>query len=853
LLDQERLAALAIPLEAIRQTIASSNLNLPGGVLRGQDNQFLIRTLNELDDLDEIENLIVWHVDGASVRLREVAEVRWGAKDREEITRVDGKECIEIAVFKEGDSNTVTTARRVKLDLDEWSTKLPKGHELAVLFDQSRFIEQAVNEVRSAAGIGGLLAIVVLFLFLRDLRSTLIVAVSIPISVIATFLVMYRVDISLNIMSLGGLTLGIGMLVDSSIVVLESIYRKRQDGLGLARAAVEGCTEVGPAVFASTLTSVAVFLPIVFVEGVAGQLFRDQALTVTISLLASLVVAVTMVPMLASVGDASLGRRKIGEPVPKPSELTDDLSREQVQGELKLGVFGRVYDAVLRGVLRWRFVTLLVAIAAFAASIQLAGRLGTELIPELSEGEFFFEVNLPEGSSLEASDRLIQRMEATAGQDERVARHYSTVGSRLVSGGMSLNTRAPNLGQVNVVLANRDDRAQELEVAAALRESFSNIPDLEIKEGRPSYFSLETPVEVIIFGEDLDTLRNQAADLVTSLEEIPGLVDVRSSLEAGNPELQVLFDRDRVSALGLDLRSLSDTLRDRVQGVVPTRFKKLDQQIDIRVRNLESLRSTLQDVRNLVIPGPDGVPTRLLSVAEVKLDRGPAEIHRVEQQRSAVITARAEGESLGVVVERVERVLTDAAKEQSLLTELGGQNREMQTSFQSLQFAIALAIFLVYLVMASTFESLLHPLIVLFTVPLALVGVVGGLLLTNTAISVIVLIGCILLVGIVVNNSIVLIDTVNRLRERGLSKLDAVVRASHLRLRPILMTTLTTILGLLPMAISVGQGAELRTPLAITVASGLFFSTFLTLLVIPAAYMIVPSRAAGDEPEEMIE
>jgi HAE1 family hydrophobic/amphiphilic exporter-1 len=835
-IDQERLAALGIPLQRVRQIVGVSNVNLPGGALRGEDSQYLIRTVNEFDDIDEIADLIVSRNTDGIVRVRDVALVRLGNKEREEITRVNGEECVEIAIYKEGDANTVTVARLLRGHLDEWRDKLPPGYTLTVLFDQSHFIKQSINEVRNAAIIGGILAIIVLFAFLRDVRSTLIIATSIPISVIATFMLMYRLDISLNIMSLGGLTLGIGMLVDNSIVVLESVFRKRQRGLSLAQAAVEGTSEVGPAVAASTLTTVAVFLPIVFVEGVAGQLFKDQALTVTISLLASLVVAVTMIPMLSA-----LGRRagRVGSSAQAANEAP----------AMTLGRFSQGYDQFLRRALRHRWATLAIAFLLFLAAITSLRWMGTELIPTLSEGEFFFEVNMPEGTSLAATDRMMNLLETEAAGHDPIDRYYSTVGSRLIAGGMSLNTKAENLGQINIVMKNRTDDEAEVATVQTLRDRFRDIPDLELKFGRPSYFSLKTPVEVVLYSDNLEDLRSYSLELAQAMSAVPGLVDVRSSLEAGNPELQVVFDRRRLAALGLDMGVLSETLKNRVQGVVPTRFKEEDRQIDIRIRNREGSRSSVADVRNLVLPGPDGQPIRLLSVADVKLDRGPAEIHRLQQQRAAVVTANLKGRSLGSAVRDIEAVMASVALPVGVTTELGGQNREMRVSFASLRFALGLAIFLVYLVMAATFESFVHPFIVLFTIPLALVGVTAGLAATSTTISVIVLIGTIMLVGIVVNNAIVLIDAVNRFRRSGVGKLDAVLRAAHIRLRPILMTTLTTILALLPMAIAWGEGAELRSPLAITVASGLFLSTLLTLVVIPAAYMVVPSRMEReDEP-----
>jgi HAE1 family hydrophobic/amphiphilic exporter-1 len=830
--DQERLAALNIPISRVEQVVGVSNVNLPGGALRGQTNQYLVRTINEFETVEEIGNLIIVQNEAAAVRLRDVAEVKMGVKDREEITRVNGEESVEVAIYKEGDANTVTVARELRENIAEWQGgKLPPAMRMSVLFDQSTFIEQAVKEVRNAALIGGVLAILVLLLFLRDFVATVIIAISIPLSVIATFIAMYRMDVSLNIMSLGGLTLGIGMLVDSSIVVLESIHRARQRGLNAMQAAIEGTTEVGAAVIASTLTTIAVFLPIVFVEGIAGQLFGDQALTVTFSLIASLIVAITVIPMFSAMSSRK-GRASVSD---------------EVQS---LGVVSRLYDRFIQGTVRAPAPVLVLGFALFGASAFGISRHATELIPTLTEGEFFFEVKMPEGTSLPATNAVIQEMESAASEDERLALHYATVGSRVVSGGLSLQTKSENLGQLNLVLAERADEAAEAAVIAGLRDRFVDIPELELELGRPAYFSMKTPIEVIVFGEDLDQLRSWSLLLAERMSAIPGLRDVHSSLEAGNPELQVVFDRDRLASMGLDLGQMSETLRTRVQGSIPTRFKEEDRQIDVRVRNAGVTESSQDDVRHLVLPGPDG-PIRLVSVADVRLDRGPAEIHRVQQQRAAVVSADLQGRSLGSAVVQVEALLASSPPPEGLSVELGGQNEEMQTSFNSIRFAIILAIFLVYLVMASTFESFLHPFLVLFTIPLALVGVYAGLFVTQTTISIIVLIGVIMLVGIVVNNAIVLIDTINRYRRRGMDKTAAIVRAGHVRLRPILMTTLTTVLGLTPMALSWGEGAELRAPLAITVASGLILSTLLTLVIIPAAYKLVPSTVStlGEETE----
>ncbi len=840
-IDQERLAALGIPIEDVRRVIGVSNVNLPGGSLRGADMQYLIRTLNEFDTVEEIGEVIVADRDGAAVRLRDVARVSMGSKEREEITRVDGKECVEIAAFKEGDANTVKVARALRERINQWNEKLPEGEKLAILFDQSHFIEQSIKEVRASALIGGLLAIVVLFFFLREIRSTLIIAMTIPLAVVATFLLMYQLGISLNVMSLGGLSLSIGMMLDNSIVVLESIYRKRKLGVPLARAAVDGTDEVAAAVAASTLTSVAVFLPIVFVEGIAGQLFRDQAVTVSIGQFAALAVGLTAIPMLSALGARV---RKVDV----AGVSTDTMDDDDAHGALSLGRFSRAYDRFVRNAIARKRTTVAVAVLLFAASLAALPLLGRELIPQLTEGEFFFEVRLPQGSSLAATDRVVEELEAAASEDPRVAQSYSRVGSRLVAGGLSLNTVGEHFGQINVVLNNKTDDRVEAEAIETLRQRFGSLPDVTAKFGRPSYFSVKTPVEVILYGEDLEALRDYSLELSRELTTVPGLVDVRSSLEAGNPELHVVFDRDQLAALNLDLGTMSSTLQNRVQGAVPTRFKESDRQIDVRVRNQESDRESIDDVKNLVLPGPNGAPIRLISIADVSMDEGPAEIHRLQQQRAAVVSANLKGRSLGSVVGDIGDAIAANAPPEGISAELGGQNAEMAVSFRSLRFAMMLAIFLVYLVMAATFESFIHPFIVLFSVPLAVIGVVIGLLVTGTDISVMVLIGVILLVGVVVNNAIVLIDAVNRLRRAGLEKTEAVIRAGHIRLRPILMTTLTSVLGLLPMAVAWGEGSELRAPLAITVLFGLSVCTLLTLIVIPAIYVWVPSRVTVEAP-----
>lgn len=837
-LIQGKVAAMGLTPASIGFTLSASNINRPGGSLKSATSNYLVRTLNEYQDVEEIRELTITPSGRPPVKLGDVAEVRRGVKDREEITRVNGQECVVLEVYKEGDANTVMVARGVREALEWLPRELPKDISLSVIFDQSRFILGSIREVRDALFIGGALAIIILLLFIRDFRATLIIATSIPISVIATFVLMYRLDVSLNIMSLGGLALGIGMLVDSSIVVLEAISRKRSQGLGRTRAAIEGAQEVGGAVVASTLTTIAVFFPIVFVEGIAGQLFRDQSLTVTFSLLASLLVSLSLIPMLSSLGG---GNSKETKKAPARG------------GEETLGVFSRAYEGLLRGALKLRWLTVILAATIFAGTMTLVPKLGTELIPPLTEGEFYFEVTMPEGTALPATDQVIRQMEKIAEADPEIARIYATVGTRSVSGGLSLKTKDENLGQLNVVLNNRSDDRVEAAVSERLRQQFERIPNLDAKFGRPSFFSLKTPIELLFFGEDLEQLQGYTLEMKPKIAEIDGIVDVRASLESGNPELNVVFDRERLARLGATIGEVSETLHDRVNGKVVSQFKEGDRLIDIRLRNREIDRDSISDIENVVVAEKEGLPVTLKAVASLKSAHGPSEIHRIQQSRTAILFIDTAGRGLGSIVADIDGVMAANPPPLGIEYTSGGQNKEMAVSFKSMRFALILAVFLVYLVMAATFENLLHPFIILFTIPLALVGVVWGLYLSGLTISVIALIGIIFLAGVVVNNAIVLVDAVNRERRAGTDKLEAIIHACKIRLRPILMTTLTTVLGLLPMAIGFGEGSELRMPLAIVVSAGLTVATLLTLVVIPAVYMIVPSKVSTIEEEIALE
>ncbi len=873
-IDERQLANLGLTAERVLTRLAEENINLTGGRLKEGQTEYLVRTVNEFLRPEDLQVVVVDNSSGAIVRLEDVARVTKGHKDREIITRIDGRESVEVAVYKEGGTNTVTVSDAVKAGLETLERRLREldpSLALTVVSDQARYIRQSVSEVLQTALYGGALAILVLYLFLRSWKTTLIIGIAIPISVVATFFLMYVSGISLNIMSLGGITLGIGLLVDNSIVVLEAIQRRRDQGLDEKEAARAGSSEVARAVVASTLTTICVFVPIVFVEGVAGQLFGDQALTVTYSLVISLLVALTVIPMLASrdfgafaaaadgpasgaeAGGGALARR-VGAALFALVVAAVRAVRATARAVARLFAalaapllaafrvgFERLeaaYSNGLAGVLRRPVVTVLVAFALLAASLAIFPRLGRELVPELIQGEFYVDLELPPGTHLDVTQRRIAALERFAADLDGVTTVYSITGSSNEQGGVA-GERRENIGQLVIGVAPPVSREKEESLMAALRGAIERQGDLEHRFGRPTHFSFRTPIEVEIRGYNLRLLERLASDLVARMRTIDGLADVKSSTEGGSPELQIRFDRDRLASLGLTLGDAAASIRSKVLGTIATDIQREDRKVDIRLRAEEEFRDSVPDLLQLTVfqAGKTAIP--LSAVATVAEVEGPAEIRRAEGERVALVTANLVGRDLGSVSEEIGRALDGMNLPSGYDSRIGGQRQEMETSFESMRLAILLAIFMVYLVMASQFESLLHPFVILFSVPFALIGLLATLWLFGVTISIVVLIGTILLAGIVVNNAIILVDYTNQLRREGVAKLEALRQAGRVRLRPILMTTSTTVLGLLPMAIGLGEGSELRSPMALTVIGGLVTSTALTLLIIPAVYALL--------------
>lgn len=893
-LSESRMASLGLSVSQVASRVAAENVNLTGGTLTDGEAEYLVRTLNQYKTPEEISDIIIERRDQALIRLSDVATVTRSYKDRTVITEINGSENVELAVFKEADANTILVARRVHERLAEIQEEYgaSSGIKLEVITDQSRFIEQSISEVLKTAIIGGLLAIIILFVFLQRVGATAIIGLSIPICVVATFFFMYLADVSLNIMSLGGLALGVGMLVDNSIVVLESIDRYLRKGHSAAEAADKGASLVGRAVTASTMTTICVFLPIIFVTGVAGQLFTDQSLTVTFSLLASLLVALTLIPMMSSGfkggrsfgGDAKKTADSNGQqehqPVKRPGPawlyIPVDAVKWAVQaffywifflalsalkwaglivgGLIKLlitpllmlyskvyGIVETRYSRLLPWALDHRLTTLVLALLLFSSAVMIFPRLGMELIPEMSQNEIQVGVKMPVGTPVERTRDALARMQKIAMQEPDIRLVYTSAGLSSMTGG-SLKDEREDIGQINLILSGNLDRKQEDQLIDRLREKYELIPGTAVKFGRPVLYSYKTPVELEIRGYNLSTLERIAGEVTRRMRLIEGLSDIKSSTEGGNPEIQIYFRRDRLAALGLDMSVMAAAVRGKVLGDVPTELHKLGRQVDIRVRVEEKDRDRLEDIRNLTIARVENRPITLESVAELRVEQGPSEIRRVDQERVAVVSAGLSGIDLGTAIERIESGMSDISLPPEISLNFGGQGLEMSRSMESMIFAILLAVFLVYLVMASQFESLLHPLVILFTIPFGLIGVVWSLFVTSGVISVVALIGVVMLSGIVVNNAIVLVDYVNMLRRDGMGKREALLEAGNARLRPILMTTATTVLGLMPMAIGFGEGSEVRAPMAVVVIGGLLVGTFLTLLLLPTVYSLFDWR-----------
>ena len=859
--DQSRAALLDVPLSQIANRLQRENVDVTGGSIADGAAEYIVRVLARFADLEEIGRIVVGEVGDVQVRLQDLAEVRSGYQEQSTITRTNRRPSVEVAIHKEAAANTVAVADAVRARLAEVEEELAGvvNVELRVVSDQSRFIEQSIRDVIQAAVLGGLLAIAVLYLFLRRLRSTVVVGLAIPISVVASFFLMFVGGVSLNIMSLGGLALGIGMLLDSSIVVLESIDRRLSAGADRGDAARAGGGEVGGAVVAATLTTLCVFIPVVFVSGIAGQLFVDPALTVTFSLVVSLAVALTLIPMASAAGL----RAPESEPGPdRPAAAGEPLSVRMAaapgRGVLAVArgvgvmlrllftpvfwLFERFYGAVsafyprlLGWALGHRLLVVLLALVLMAGSLGLLPLLGNELIPEIRQGTIVADVELAPGTPVARTDATLAEMQRRAGELPAVAQTYAVAGSSRTGG----NEVRENSGQILIDLHPEYRGGGEDRALAELRMALAGVPGATVTFGRPPLLTFDAAVEARISGAAPAVLERAALAVADRLAALAGLADVRARLAGTSPEVVIDLNRPQLAELDLDAEAVGEIVAAKLQGEVPTELERGRQDVSLRVRTRPEDRATIDDLAGLIVATVGDVPVPLSAVAEVTVAQGANEIRRVDQQRVVLVTGNLDGRDLGSVTGEVQAVLAAAEAEHGVVADLAGQWQDMVDSFASMRLALILAVVLTYLVMAAQFESLLHPLIILASVPFGLVGVVLTLAIFAVPISAIALIGVIMMAGIVVNNAIVLVDYINQLRRGGMAAPAAIRQAALTRLRPILMTTATTVLGLVPLALRLGQGWELRQPLAVTVIGGLLFSTLITLVLVPTLYSLV--------------
>lgn len=836
LVDPARLRAHNIPIEQVSAALQLGNLQLPAGKIENAMQEFTVQTAGEYSNIEQIENTSVAAMNGAVIRIKDVAAVVDGFVEQQQKVWNNGKPAVMVVIQKQSDANTVQVCEEVRNRFAKIEAELPKGVRLETVIDFSEFITRSMANLGNTAVQAIGLTLLVLLFFLRNLRSSLIVAVSIPVSMIVTFAVMDQAGLTLNVISMAGLALAVGMLVDNSIVVLENIFRHRELGEDLREASHNGATEVSMAITASTLTTLAVFVPVLFVPGLAGELFNDMVVTICFSLTVSLLVALTLIPLLAS---RLLHLREKLHRFGWLAKTSDTI------GYWLTGLH-KIYAAGLKWALQHRKTVVFSAVGLFVLSIIILASLGGEFLPQSDSGFVAIAVDRAPGTSLEAMEASMAEIDAIIRANVPEAKNtYINFGQG--EGIMAFfSTRTSSEGDVTLGLTNLTQRRRsQFDIQDDLRERLNSIPGVEASftdRGQEAMFG-GSDIMVEIFGHDLSRAEALANVVVEKVKGVKGVVDVETSLRESAPELRVNFDRQRLADLGLSTAQLSRLVSTSVLGSVVTRYREAGDEYDVRVQLVKNTRKSKEDIENILIVTPAGKPIPLRAVAEVEYSKAPIEITREGQERMVSVNIDISGRDLRSVTQDVQAALRQVSVPNDFRIEIGGIAEEQQESFMYLGLAMLAALLLVYMVMASQFESLLDPFIIIFTIPLSSIGVALALLLTGINLNVMALIGIIMLVGIVVNNGIVLVDFINQLRNRGKELFEAIMEAGRARMRPVLMTALTTILAMLPMSLGLGESGENWAPMARAVMGGLTAATVLTLLVVPVIYAMVELKA----------
>ena len=835
-LSREKITALNLSPERVIQILRTENQNIPLGEVNDADRTLLLRSPGQFVDLDEIRNIVVMTRDGVPVYMRDIADVRDTTEDRRSFMRIDGVNGIRMQVTKQSGTNTIQIAEGVKREVERINDEVD-GVRLQVLDDQSRFIDRAIHNVQEHAMIGGVLVIAIIYLFLRDFKSTLIICTSIPVSVIGTFALLYFGGYTLNTLTFGGLALGIGMIVDAAIVVLENTYRHLEMGKDRMTAALDGSEEVWSAILASTLTHIAVFVPMLFLSGVSSIMFGQLAAVVSFSLAMSLLVAVTIVPVLCS---------RLLDPPHVTKANAGVVSRTIDRWLDNLDDF---YARSLRLALAHRPTVFATGFGLFAVAVVLMTQIGFEFQPQTDEGEVRVDAELAVGTRIERTEALM------IGLEERI-REIVPETVRLITqaGGGGFGNSSTHRGNIDILLVPRDQRSRSNEdISMALRRELNGIPGVVVR-ARPSGGQQmrgmgggggEGRLSIEILGHDLETSQKIAQDLKTLLDSTPGIADSRLQREEGRPELAVRVDRDKAALLGLTVTGVANTIRTNVAGTQAAMYRDAGNEYPIIVRLREEDRREIAEVGDVLLSTPAGQVLPAKNVMVIDRGTGPVSIERKNQERVQRVNAETEV-TLSEAVDAIQGRLDEIQVPRDFAVGFGNEVEEQAKSFRELQLVLILAIILVYTVMASQYESLRDPFIIIFSIPLAAIGVVGALLVTNTPFSMQAYIGVIMLAGIVVTNAILLVDYTNTLRHRDKMELrQAIELAGRHRLRPILMTALCTALGLVPMAMGIGEGGEMQAPLARVVIGGLMTSTVITLVFVPAMYTLFEEGLAG--------
>ncbi|MBP1971674.1 HAE1 family hydrophobic/amphiphilic exporter-1 [Virgibacillus natechei] len=815
-LDPEKLQQYGVSEQVIAQALNSSNQSASVGNVERGDKDLQMRVTGEFESLEDIERTIIQTETETTVYVEDIAEVNETVKETSETTLVNGEQSIVLSIMKNSDANTVGVAEVIRDGMDELNEDMVSDVNLEMVMDTSEFIEMSIDSVIQNILIAGAIAIFVLLLFLKSVRATLVVGVSIPIALVSTFALLYFSGQTLNVLTLGGLALGIGMMVDSAIVIIEHIDTYRKRGYGAVESAIKGASELAPAVIASTTTTLVVFLPIIYVEGIASDLFTPLALAVSFALITSLAAAITLVPMLSS----------------KLLTKAMENNGRRYWFDRFLEWLRDKYQVVLEWALHHRKTTIAGTVLAIAGSLALTPLIGAELIPGSDEGQMQIRVETVPGNSAEYMEAKIEQVE------EEIQGYGDIIETNFVSyGGGGMMGGSANTASYTILLVPAGERDQTTsEFVQEVDEDLQGIVGAEITVSEMSDMDMGNPIQIQLNGPEHDVLRELSDQVVNRIDTVEGVFNPETGAAEGVPQMNIEIDDDQAAMYGLNQEQILGQVQTKFTGQVVTQISEEGQEIDVTMLYPEDERSTIRDLQDMNIQSQTGSTIPLEEVASFNEVQGPVALTRENQQPQSNISSDITGRDLGSVVSDVEDELANMSLPEGYSYEIGGQAEDMAESFTELALALVFSIFLVYAVMAIQFENFLFPLIIMFALPATVVGVMIGLFVTGLPLSVVALMGVIMLAGIVVNNSIVLVDYMNILRRNGMDRYEAIIEAGRTRLRPILMMTLTTVLAMIPIALALGEGAELQQPLAVTIIFGLSVSSIFTLVLIPVVY-----------------